>query len=352
MSRRGWLLFIAIGVIWGLPYLFIKVAVEELSPVSLVFLRTSAAALLLVPMAALRGQLLVLLPRWKPLLAYTAVELAIPWFLLANAERRLTSSLTGLLLAMVPLVGAMLGWFTRTDRLNWRRTLGLLIGFCGVAALVGLDLGQGDLFAVFEVAIVALGYAGGAFILDRSLSDLPGLGLVTGSVVLTAIVYAVPAALQMPRRWPSAPTVAAVVVLAVVCTAIAFLLLFKLVDEVGPTRATVVTYVNPAVAVMLGVVFLCEPFTPGIAVGLPLVLVGSVLATVRSRPAAGPDPAAGPAWRVSSSASGESERLQLGGRVATGAGVQLGEDGGDVAVHGAHGQDQLAGDLGVGQTGD
>ena len=131
MSRRGWLLFIAMGVIWGLPYLFIKVAVEDLSPASLVFLRTTAAALLLVPMATLRGQLRVLLPRWRPLLAYTAVEMAIPWFLLANAERRLTSSLASLLLATVPLFGAMLGWFTRTDRLNWRRGLGLLIGSAG-----------------------------------------------------------------------------------------------------------------------------------------------------------------------------------------------------------------------------
>jgi drug/metabolite transporter (DMT)-like permease len=285
MSRRGWLLFIAMGVIWGLPYLLIKVAVEDLSPASLVFLRTTAAALFLVPMAMLRRQLRVLLPRWRPVLAYTAVELVIPWILLAEAERRLTSSLTGLLLATVPLAGAMLGWLTRTDRLNRRRILGLLIGFGGVAALVGLDPGHRDLFAVLEVAIVALGYASGAFIFDRSLSDLPGLGVVTASVVLTAAVYAVPAVLTMPRRWPSGPAMAAVVGLAVVCTAIAFLLLFMLVDEVGPTRATVVTYVNPAVAVTLGVVFLGEPFTPGIAAGLALVLLGSVLATVRSRPA-------------------------------------------------------------------
>jgi drug/metabolite transporter (DMT)-like permease len=287
MSRRGWLLFIAMGVIWGLPYLFIKVATEELTPVCLVFLRTSAAALLLVPIAALRGQLLVLLPRWRPLVAYTGVELAIPWFLLANAEKRLNSSLTGLLLGTVPLIGAMLGWLTRTDRLNRRRTVGLLVGLGGIAALVSLDLGGGDFLAVLELAVVAIGYASGAFILDRSLSDLPGLSVVASSVVVTAVVYSVPALWQLPRTWPSARTVAAVAVLAVVCTAMGFLLLFKLVEEVGPTRATVITYVNPAVAVMLGVVFRREPFTPGMALGLAMVSLGSVLATVRSRTTAG-----------------------------------------------------------------
>src|SRR5215475_1616631 len=133
MSRRGWLLFIAMGVIWGIPYLFIRIAVMHLTPASLVFLRAGVAVVLLVPVAAARGQLLPALRRWRPLLAFTMVEIALPWLLLANAEQRLSSSVTGLLLGAVPLVGALLGWLTGTDRLDWRRSIGLLVGLGGVA---------------------------------------------------------------------------------------------------------------------------------------------------------------------------------------------------------------------------
>jgi drug/metabolite transporter (DMT)-like permease len=284
MNRRGWLLFGAMGFIWGIPYLFIKVAVEHMTPASLVFLRCLVAAVLLVPIAALRGQLRPVLARWRPLLAFAAVELAIPWLLLANAERRLTSSLTGLLLAAVPLVGALLGWFTRTDRVDWRRALGLLVGIAGVGALVGLDLGRGDIFALVQMAVVAVGYAVGPFILARSLSDLPGLGVIAASLGVTAIVYAVPAAIQLPRHWLPTEAVVSVLVLAIICTAVAFILFFALIEHVGPARATVITYINPAVAVAAGVIWLDEPFTVGIVVGFVLVLLGSFLATRPSRP--------------------------------------------------------------------
>jgi drug/metabolite transporter (DMT)-like permease len=299
MSRRGWFLFLALGVIWGLPYLFIKLAVEYVPPASLVFLRTALGALILVPLAAARGELRPLLPAWKPVLAYTAIEVAVPWLLLNHAETRLSSSLAGLLLAAVPLVGATLGWLTRTDRLDWRRALGLAIGVAGVAALVGFDLGSGDVLALLEMAGTAIGYAVGPFIIARYLTHLPGLGVVAASLLLTAIVYAVPAAFQLPSlSLPgSAVTqvVGSVVVLAVVCTVTAFLFLFKLIEEVGPARATVIPYLNPAVAVALGVVFLNEPFTAGIAVGFVLVLLGSALATRRSRSATPPDPLPTPA---------------------------------------------------------
>ncbi len=284
MSRRGWLLFLAMGVIWGVPYLFIKIAVEHLTPAPLVLARTGLAALLLVPVAAARGQLVPALRRWRPLLAYTLAELAVPWLLLNTAERRLTSSLTGLLLAAVPLVGAVLGWLTRSDRLDRRRVAGLLVGLVGVAALVGLDLGGGDVLALLAMLVVAIGYAVGPWVLSRHLADVPGLGVVAASLLLTAAIYAVPGGLQLPHAWPPASGIIAVIVLAVVCTATAFLVFFKLIEEVGPARATVITYLNPAVAILLGVAFLDEPFTIGIAVGFVLILAGSILATARSRP--------------------------------------------------------------------
>src|SRR3954467_15825612 len=159
MSRRGVLLFAAMCVIWGIPYLMIRVAVRELAPVTLVFLRTGIAALLLAPFAAYRGELRPLVPRWRPLLAYTAVEVAIPWVLLARAETKLTSSLTGLLIAAVPLVGALIVTLTGDrERLGARRWLGLLIGIAGVAALVGLDVGEVDVLAIAEIGLVAVGY--------------------------------------------------------------------------------------------------------------------------------------------------------------------------------------------------
>lgn len=283
MSRRGWLLFLAMGVIWGIPYLFIRIAVMHLSPPTMVFLRTGVAVALLVPIAVARGEFLPALRRWRPLLAFTVVEIAMPWLFLGHAEQRLSSSLTGLLLAAVPLVGAVLGWVTGTDRLDWRRGLGLLVGLVGVAALVGLDVGRGDILALLQVLVVAVCYAVGPFIQNRYLADLPGLGVIAASLALTAIGYAIPAAYQMPRQWPPASAIASVVVLGVVCTAVAFLIFFQLIDTVGPTRATVITYINPAVAVALGVVFLAEPFTVGIVVGFVLVLLGSFLATRRSR---------------------------------------------------------------------
>jgi len=282
MSRRGWLLFATMGLIWGVPYLLIKVAVGSMPPASLVFYRTAIAALLLVPVAATRGQLRPLLPKWKPLVAYTVAELAIPWLLLSNAERRLSSSLSGLLIAAVPLVGAVLGWATGGERLGPRRITGLLVGLGGVAALVGLDLGRGDVSALLQMAVVAVGYAVGPWILARHLSDLPGPGVVAASLGLTAIGYLPAAIVQRPSHWPGADVIASVLILAVLCTAIAFLVFFMLIDEVGPVRATVITYVNPAVAVALGVLLLHEPFTVGIVVGFALVLAGSVLATHRA----------------------------------------------------------------------
>ena len=179
MTRRGALLFAAMCVIWGIPYLMIRVAVRELAPVTLVFLRTGIAALLLAPVAVWRGELRPLVARWRPLLAYTAVEVAIPWVLLARAETKLTSSLTGLLIAAVPLVGALVVTLTgERERLGGRRWLGLLVGIAGVAALVGLDVGQVNVVALVEIGLVAIGYAIGPIILARSLSDLSALAVV------------------------------------------------------------------------------------------------------------------------------------------------------------------------------
>lgn len=285
MTRRGWVLFLAMGVIWGVPYLLIKVAVEEISPSVLVLGRTLLAGLLLLPLAAARGHLRPLLPFWRPLVAFAAIEICVPWLLLGVAEQRLSSSLTGLLIAGVPLVGALLAWFGGgrltggDERPDLRRVVGLLVGLAGVGALVGFEVGSGDMGAVLAIALVAVCYAVGPIILARWLSHLPGLGVITASLLLTAAVYLPIGLAQAPAAWPPADVVWSVVGLAVVCTALAFVVFFELIAEVGPTRSTVITYLNPAVALLLGVAVLDEVFTVATAVGFVLILLGSVLAT-------------------------------------------------------------------------
>ncbi|HEY4845318.1 MAG TPA: DMT family transporter [Candidatus Dormibacteraeota bacterium] len=289
MTRRGWALFAAMAVIWGIPYLLIKIAVGELTPASLVLLRTAIGAALLLPVAAARGWLAPLVPHWRWILAYTAVEVSLPWFLLADGERRLSSSLTGLMIAAVPLIAAVLQSLTRgDDRLDRRRAAGLLVGLFGVALLVGLNVSFKDLRAVAEVGLVAVGYAAGPIIIARRLPGLPAVGVVAASLALTALVYAPLALPQLPRALPSGQVLMAVLILGVVCTALAFLLFFALIGEVGPVRATVITYFNPAVALVLGVTLLREPFTLGAVVGFSLILLGSVLATRRTSALAGP----------------------------------------------------------------
>jgi drug/metabolite transporter (DMT)-like permease len=273
------------AVIWGIPYFFIKIAVGELSPASLVFLRTAIGAALLLPLAAARTQLAPILRQWKWILIYTAVEVAAPWFLLSDAEQRISSSLTGLLLAATPSFGAVLAWATGgDDRLDRRRVAGLAVGFVGVFALVGLDVRANDLTAVGEVLLVAVGYATGPTIISRKLSTLPSLGVVVASLAITALVYAPIGIVQLPSGLPSPAVIFAVVVLGVVATAFGFVVFFALIREVGSARATVITYLSPAVALALGVAILNEPFTLGIALGFVLIVLGSVLATRRAVP--------------------------------------------------------------------
>jgi drug/metabolite transporter (DMT)-like permease len=282
VSRKGWLLFITLCVAWGVPYLFIRVAVRELPPPALVLLRTAPAALLLLPFALRRGEPRRVLRAWPWVLAYTIVELCIPWLLLAHAEERISSSLAGLLIAMVPLIGAVLyRAFGVADHFDARRLAGLFIGFAGVAALVGLDIAGSDVLGIVETIGVAFCYALGPVIISRRLSHLPAIGVIAASLAVTAVAYAPAGIATMPSSL-SAQTLGSVAVLALVSTVLAFLVFFALIREVGPARSTVITYVNPLVAVLLGVALLDEPFTLGIAVGMPLILLGSVLGTMPS----------------------------------------------------------------------
>jgi drug/metabolite transporter (DMT)-like permease len=295
MSRRGALLFAAMAVIWGIPYLFIRVAVEGLPPAVVVSGRTLIGALVLLPFAAHARALAPVLSRWRWLVAFAVIEMAVPWYLLTDAERHLSSSLTGLLVSAVPLVAAVIAAVGgHEDRLTGTRLLGLGVGVLGVGALLGVDLDlQGaGVRAVVEVLLVAVCYAVGPVIVARRLSGIPGIGVSALSLSIAAAIYLVPGVLQWPSTTPPARSVWSVVVLGLVCTALAFVLFYELIAEIGPSRSTVITYLNPAVALVLGVAVLGEQLTAGMLIGFPLVLVGSFLATRGPRRAPAAEPAA------------------------------------------------------------
>jgi drug/metabolite transporter (DMT)-like permease len=293
VTRRGLILFGLMSVIWGIPYLFIRVAVTEITPATLVLGRTAIATAILLPIALARVDLRPILARWRWLVAFAAIEIAIPWVALGSAEQHLSSSLTGLLIAGVPLVSASFALATGgADRLGRTGLVGMLIGLVGVAAIVGGDYATSDPTALLQILVVVVGYAVGPAILTRRLGGLPTLGVMALSLALTAVVFVPIAAVQWPAAVPSTDVLGSVLILAIVCTALAFIVFGALIDEIGPVRATVITYINPAVAAVLGVVVLRETFSITMGIGFALVIAGSVLATrpVRSTVAASPVP--------------------------------------------------------------
>jgi drug/metabolite transporter (DMT)-like permease len=293
VSRRGWVLFLTMSVIWGVPYLLIKVAVDEVSPVMLVFARCVVGAALLLPWTLAKGQLRPALKHWRALLLFTVLEMAGPWFLIAYAEGTLSSSLTGLLVAGVPFVAALAARLAgEEERLTPVRILGMALGVVGIAVLLGLDLDGAGVLPLLAIGLVLIGYATGPLVVSRALPEVPGVAASSIALFVTGVVYA-PFAVSEFDQVAGVSTQAwlALVALGVVCTALALALFFALIREAGPQRALVITFVNPAVAVLLGVLLLGEPFTLGIALGLPLVLVGCVLATRRGTPGR-PEPSA------------------------------------------------------------
>jgi len=280
------MLFAAMALLWGVPYLFIKETVETFSPFAMVAGRTLAGALLLLPFALRRRALRPALARWPWVLAFGAVEMGGPFLLLGHAEQTLPSGTTGLLVATVPLVATVIA-IMRGDRtvLKPLRVIGLVIGFGGVAVIVGgpgMVAGVDGLIAVGEVLLVAVCYATAPFIVAAKLSDVPSLGSITLALTAVGLFY-LPFALLVPSEAPTLRSGLSLLGLAVLCTAIAFILFFALIDEVGPARAPLFTYVNPVIAIVLGVVLLGEHLSTGLLLGVPLVIVGCWLAATGGR---------------------------------------------------------------------
>ncbi len=290
MSRKGLLLLLASGLAWGIPYLLIRIAVSQFDVASVVLARVVIGGTLLLPFAIHQKAFLPALKQWRWVLAFALLELVGPWFLITFGEKTLSSSLSGLLVATVPLWAVILGFFFFGDRslTNPRSLAGFGLGFVGVALLVGIDAFSGhlDVTAAIGVLLAAVGYAIAPALADRKLRDVPASGVMTLSMMIVAVIYAVPGiggfVRVMTGPVASQPTWsgwAALAILGAVCSSLAFLIFFALIREVGSVRATLTAYLNTAIAILLGVVFLNEPLTLGIIIGFPLVLIGSYIAS-------------------------------------------------------------------------
>jgi len=285
VSRRGALMLLALGLIWGLPYLLIKESVASFAPAGVVSGRTLGGALLLLPLAARAGALRPALRAWKWVLAFGLVEMAGPFMLLSHAEQTLPSGLTGLLVSTVPLVAAVIAFATgERGALHVSRVIGLLVGIAGVGLVVGTG-GDGTVtaVAVAEVLATAVLYAIAPFIVATRLAGVPPLGSISLSLAAVGLGY-LPIAVLAQNAAPTGRSVGALVALAVLCTAVAFVLLFALIAEVGPARAPLLTYINPVVAIALGALVLDEPITTGMLAGIPLILAGCWFASRPARP--------------------------------------------------------------------
>jgi drug/metabolite transporter (DMT)-like permease len=303
MSRKALWLFLAAGLAWGIPYFFIRIAVEDFSTYSIVLFRVLIGALVLVPLALKQGALMLALKHWPWILVFALLEMAGPWWLITESGRHLSSGLIGLLIATVPFFAVLLASIMGDKSVFHPKTIaGLLMGFAGVIALVGIDSFSGLIDPVWVGAVIlaSAGYAIAPALIAQKIGFVPTAGVISLSMVIVGIIYAVPAALVLPAEIAAGPAIEswiALVILGVICSAVAFIIFFALIKEVGAARATLITYLNTLVALVLGVVFLNEPITTGLLVGFPLILIGSWFAgkrhEVKPKKGKGKKPAAG-----------------------------------------------------------
>lgn len=278
MSAKGWMLLVLLGVLWGIPYLLIRIALDVYSPAMIVFGRAVIGAAILMPFAIKRGAFLSGFKRPFWLLAYTLVEICGPWILIGYAELHVPSATAGLLIALTPIFATVIGAAGAAADMSARKIAGLALGLAGVACLLGFDVAHPHWLAYGALCLSALGYAIGPMIVARKLSDGNPLGVVVASLIIASLLY-LPV---VPAYWPQAFTLAAtgsVIALAALSTALAFMLLFALISEVGPIRATMIAYVNPAVAVLLGALVLSEPVSAATIAGFLLIVTGTYFAT-------------------------------------------------------------------------
>lgn len=288
MTRRGYFLFILVGFLWGVPYLFIKIAVDPdngFTPATVVCLRTAIGAAILVPWALNKKQLMPAIRGIKYVAPYALLEMIGPWILIGTSEQKISSGLAGLLIASVPIWATIFASM-RGDKTVWHHTrlFGIVIGFIGLIAVVGIESikGSSDPISILMVLVAAIGYSYAVMMVQEGLPHVSGIAINAVAMAITAVFYAPWAIIQWPTHEISDGAIRAIVGLGVLSTGIAFVAFFTLSAIIGVARGSLVTYLNTAFAVVLGVIILDEPFTTGMALGLPLVLIGSYFASRKS----------------------------------------------------------------------
>jgi drug/metabolite transporter (DMT)-like permease len=285
MSRRGWFLFILVGFLWGVPYLFIKIAVDPdngFSPAAVVCLRTAIGAAILIPLAIRQGQLGAAIRGIKYVAPYALLEMIGPWILIGTAEQKISSGLAGLLIASVPIWATIFASM-RGDKTVWhhKRLMGIVVGFIGLVAVVGIESikGSSDPLSIAMVLVAAIGYSYAVMMVQGALPHVSGIAINAVAMAITAIFYLPLTVIQWPTHNISTAAINSIIGLGVLSTGAAFVAFFTLSAIIGVARGSLVTYLNTAFAVVLGVIILDEPFTTGMALGLPLVLIGSYFAS-------------------------------------------------------------------------
>ena len=285
MSRKGLLLFLACGVAWGIPYFFIRIAVQQFDVASVILARVVIGALVLIPIAIKQNAIRPALKNFKWVLLFALIEMVGPWYLITASEKVISSGLAGLLVSTVPFWSVPIAYFFMGDKsvIHPKTIVGLVVGFAGVALLVGIDTVLGDLnwAGVIPVLLASVGYAIAPAMASKKMKDVPTSGVVALSMVIVSVVYAVPGGIGFSSAIATADWTGwtALLVLGVVCSAVAFWLFFELIREIGSARATLITYPNTAIAIVIGILFLSEPLTPGMILGFPMVLIGSYFAS-------------------------------------------------------------------------
>lgn len=285
MPPRAWLYFCTVALLWGVPYFLIKIALGDLSPAMVVFARVAIGAVTLLPVAAVSGTIPDFRGRMGWILLLAALEIAIPFTLIATGEQWISSSLTGILIATEPLFVAAIAFRVDiSERVSGQQLFGMVVGLAGVVMLLGLSTGgRNALLGAIMILLATLSYAGGALLIKVKLCDVSPIGVVAATLVASSVVLSVPALFSLPTSMPSTGTIVAMLVLGTACTGIAFLAFFRLIAIAGAGRATLITYVAPAIAVLAGVAARGETFSAATAGGLALILAGSWLGTMKRR---------------------------------------------------------------------
>ena len=285
MSRKSLFHFALVGILWGIPYLLMKVAVEDFPPAAVVAGRTLIGASILIPIAIYRKKFKGAVLGFKFVAFYALLEMIGPWILISTAQQKINSGLAGLLVSTVPIFATII-ISLRGDHSVWqfRRIIGIVVGFLGLILVVGIEslTGSADLLSIAMVLIASVSYAYAVIMILANLPLVDGIA-INGLAMAISTVFWGPVAIA---QWPSnisMNSALSLIALGIFSTAFAFILFFKLIEEIGPARGSLVTYVNTAVAVVLGVIILKEPLTIGIVIGLPLVLIGSYLASKKSQ---------------------------------------------------------------------